>query len=394
VYEHLQKQPEVEILRLMGLFREDSRDNKVDLGIGVYRNAAGVTPIMRAIKEAEKRLWADEETKGYTQMVGEADFRAAMRDLVLADSCAADEVAAAATPGGTGAIRQGLELIGLANTGAKIWVSMPTWPNHPSILDYLKCDWGYYRYFDEESRAVDFAGMLEDLNKAAPGDIVLLHGCCHNPTGANLSVSQWRELAGLLVDKRLVPFVDIAYQGFGDGLDDDAFGTRELARTVPELLIAASCSKNFGIYRERTGILLAVAKDKERLGVVQDTLAFLNRQAFSFPPDHGSRLVTMILNDTGLRADWEAELSDIRHSLVDLRKSLADALRDRTGSDRFGFLAEHRGMFSLLGATREQVAMMRDKHAVYMIPDSRINVAGLSHEIIPRIAEALVDVGI
>ncbi|NNK79577.1 MAG: aspartate/tyrosine/aromatic aminotransferase [Litoreibacter sp.] len=394
MFETLVPQPADKILQLMQMFREDPRTSKIDLGVGVYKDADGKTPIMRAVKEAEHRLWNQQETKSYTALAGDPGFRGAMTDLVLGDAVTGDQVAGAATPGGTGAIRQGFELIGMASPEATLWISAPTWPNHLSIVKYLGMPMAEYRYFDSATRAVDWDGMMADLEQAKPGDVVLLHGCCHNPTGANLNPGQWHEVADLLLKKGLVPFVDIAYQGFGDGLEKDAYGVRHLARTQPELLIAASCSKNFGIYRERTGLLMAVAQESGRLALNQDTLAFLNRQNYSFPPDHGARLVTMVLEDGALRQDWTAEVEDIRTNILSLREALTEELRARTGSDRFGFLAEHRGMFSRLGATPEQVEAMRESHGIYMVGDSRINMAGLNATTVPILADAMVAAGL
>jgi aromatic-amino-acid transaminase len=229
---------------------------------------------------------------------------------------------------------------------------------------------------------------MEDLAKVQAGDAVLLHGCCHNPTGANLNADQWAEVAKLLLAKGAIPFVDLAYQGFGDGLEQDAAATRMIARTFPEVLIAASCSKNFGIYRERTGILIALG-DPARRAVTQGNLAFLNRQNYSFPPDHGARLVTMILEDDALRADWKAELEEVRLNMLTLRQSLADELRRATNSDRFDFVAFHRGMFSRLGLTEAQVNTLRDQHGIYMVGDSRINIAGLNAKTVPILAKAI-----
>ena len=394
MFEQLQPQPADKILALMAAFREDPRDGKIDLGVGVYKDATGQTPIMRAVKTAEQQLWQAEQTKSYTGLAGDAGFHDAMRDLILGTTVSADHVAAAATPGGTGAIRQGLELIQMAAPDATVWLSNPTWPNHPSIIKYLGVPMREYRYFDKATRAVDFNGMLTDLAQAQPGDVVLLHGCCHNPTGANLNAQQWQEVADLLLSKQLIPFVDIAYQGFGDGLEADAYGVRHLAKTQPELLIAASCSKNFGLYRERVGILMALTQDGAKTALNQQTLAFLNRQNYSFPPDHGARLATMVLTDPALRADWAAELEDVRTSMLKLREQLATALQHRTGSDRFGFLAAHRGMFSRLGATPEQVEKMRADHGIYMVGDSRMNIAGLNEASIPVLADAIVAAGV
>lgn len=394
MFEQLNAQPADKILALMAAYKADPRDTKIDLGVGVYKDATGLTPIMRSVKAAERQLWEAETTKSYTGLAGDVGFHDAMRDLILGDTVAAENFAAAATPGGTGAVRQGLELIQMAAPDATVWISAPTWPNHPSIIKYLGMNMAEYRYFDTEARAVDFNGMLTDLSAAKPGDVVLLHGCCHNPTGANLNAGQWQEVADLLIAKKLIPFVDIAYQGFGDGLEADAYGVRRLAKTQPELLIAASCSKNFGVYRERVGLLMAVSQDGSKTALNQQTLAHLNRQNFSFPPDHGARLVTMVLTDPALRADWASELEDVRLGMLKLRKTLAETLRKRTGSDRFGFLAEHRGMFSRLGAIPEQVEAMRVSHGIYMVGDSRMNIAGLNEASIPVLADAIVEAGV
>jgi len=390
----LHAQPQDKILQLIQMYKDDPRDTKIDLGVGVYKDATGLTPVMRAVKAAEKQLWETEKTKTYTGLAGEPAYAEAMQALLLDGVVPADRLSAVATPGGTGAIRQALELIKLASPDATVWLSNPTWPNHPSIIKYLGMKMAEYRYFDNETRGVDFDGMLADLGRAKPGDVVLLHACCHNPTGANLTLPQWAAVADSLEKTGAIPFIDIAYQGFGDGLEEDSAGMRLLASRLPELLIAASCSKNFGIYRERTGILIAISPKADMRAVVQGNLACLNRQNFSFPPDHGARLVTMILNDPALRADWQAELEEVRQNMLTLRESLAAELRRLSGSDRFGFLAQHRGMFSRLGATPEQVETLRRDHGIYMVGDSRMNIAGLNVRTVPILAKAIIDTGI
>lgn len=394
MFDQLKSQPADKILALMQAFKDDPREQKIDLGVGVYKNAEGVTPVMRAIKAAEHRLWEEQQTKAYVGLAGDPAFADAMIGLILGDAVPREAVAAAATPGGTGACRQAFELIRMATPGARVFVSDPTWPNHLSILSYLGMDVVPYRYFDNETGGVDFDGMLADLRAARAGDVVLLHGCCHNPTGANLNPVEWQAVIDLLNESGLIPMIDIAYQGFGDGLEADAAATRMVASQVPECLIAASCSKNFGIYRERTGLLMAVSQDTAQRKLNQDTLAFLNRQNYSFPPDHGARLVTMILNDEALRADWMAELEDVRLSMLSLRQALADELQRLTGSDRFAFLAQHRGMFSRLGTTPDLVEKLRAEHGIYMIGDSRMNIAGLNANTVPVLARAIVDVGV
>ena len=394
MFETLQAQPADKILALMQMYKDDPRDIKIDLGVGVYKDATGLTPVMRAVKSAEHQLWEQQDSKSYTGLAGDPAFGDAMVQLVLGDAVPRANVAAAATPGGTGAVRQAFELVQMARPDARVFVSDPTWPNHLSILKYLGIEVVNYRYFDDETRGVDFDGMLADLKTAKQGDLILLHGCCHNPTGANLNAAQWDDVIKVLQDTGATPMIDIAYQGFGDGLDADAAATRKIAAAVPECLIAASCSKNFGIYRERTGMLMAVSSDASAQNLNQGTLAFLNRQNFSFPPDHGARVVTMILNDDALRADWMAELEDIRNTMLGLRSQLAGDLQRLSGSDRFGFIAQHRGMFSRLGTTPEMVEKLRADHGIYMVGDSRMNIAGLNATTVPILARAIIDVGI
>jgi len=391
---NLKEQPKDKILGLMAQYREDPRATKVDLGVGVYKNAEGITPVMRAVKAAERKLVAEQETKAYTGLAGDPAYSSAMCDLLLADSADRARIAAAATPGGTGAVRQAFELVKQMSPKARVFVSDPTWPNHVSILGYLGIEVVKYRYFDGETRGVNFDGMMEDLAGATADDVILLHGCCHNPTGANLNLTQWQSVIDLILDKGCLPMIDIAYQGFGDGLEEDAAPTRLVASQVPELLIAASCSKNFGIYRERTGLLIAMGADAANTPVVQGNLNHLNRQNFSFPPDHGARVVTTILTDPELKADWMAELEETRLGMLELRQKLADELQRLSGSDRFGFLAQHRGMFSLLGTTPDLVEKMRVDNAIYMVGDSRMNIAGLNENTIPMLAQAIIDAGV
>lgn len=394
MFETLKEQPADKILALMQTYRDDPRPVKIDLGVGVYKDASGNTPIMGAIKNAEHQLWEAETTKAYTGLAGDPAFADAMIAMVLGDAVPRANVAAVATPGGTGAVRQGFDLVKMASPKGKVYVSDPTWPNHLSILKHMGMEMVPYRYFDEDSRGVDFNGMMEDLAKAGPGDVVLVHGCCHNPTGANLNMTEWKALVDLLLKTGATPMVDIAYQGFGDGLEEDAAATRLIAASVPETIIAASCSKNFGIYRERTGLLMAVSQDAASQKLTQGNLAYLNRQNYSFPPDHGARLVTMVLTDEALRAEWAKELEEMRNGMLGLREQLAAELQRLSGSDRFGFIAQHRGMFSRLGATPEQVERLRDEHAIYLVGDSRLNIAGLNAESVPILAKAMIDVGI
>ncbi|MAH38018.1 MAG: aromatic amino acid aminotransferase [Marinovum sp.] len=394
MFKNLQQQPPDKILALMTAFKEDPRDQKLDLGVGVYKNPTGITPIMRSIKLAEKKWWEIESSKSYVGLVGDPAFSDAIISLVLGNSIPRNLIASAATPGGTGAVRQGFELFKIANPGVRVFVSDPTWPNHISILQYLNIPFETYRYFDNETRGVDFESMVSDLSRAKAGDVILLHGCCHNPTGANLDKQQWKIIIDLLNKNGATPMIDLAYQGFGDGLEEDAYATRLIAESVPETVIAASCSKNFGIYRERAGLLMLISQDSSKRNINQSMLAYLNRQNYSFPPDHGSRLVSIVLNDKDLRSDWMSELEDIRTSLLNLRVQLADELQKISGSDRFSFIASHRGMFSRLGATPSQVEKMRKEFGIYMVSDSRFNVAGLNNDTVPALAKAIIETGV
>lgn len=394
IFKNLQQQPPDKILALMTAFKEDPRDQKLDLGVGVYKDPTGITPIMRSIKLAEKKWWEIESSKSYVGLAGDPAFSDAIISLVLGNSIPRNLIASAATPGGTGAVRQGFELFKVANPGVRVFVSDPTWPNHISILQYLNIPFETYRYFDNETRGVDFDSMVSDLSRAKAGDVVLLHGCCHNPTGANLDKQQWKIIVDLLNKNGATPMIDLAYQGFGDGLEEDVYATRLIAESVPETVIASSCSKNFGIYRERAGLLMLVSQDSSKRNINQSMLAYLNRQNYSFPPDHGSRLVSIVLNDKDLRSDWMSELEDIRNSLLNLRVQLSNELQKISGSDRFSFIASHRGMFSRLGATPSQVEKMRTEFGIYMVSDSRFNVAGLNNETVPALAKAIIETGV
>ena len=298
--------------------------------------------------------------------------------------------AAIATPGGTGAVHKGMELARMAGiesgTPPRVFLPAPTWPNHTAIARHMGLEVVEYRYFDAGTGLVDEGGLLADLAGARAGDLVVLHGCCHNPTGANPDAALWDRIAETVAGTGAPVLVDLAYQGFGDGLEADAAPTRMLAERLPEVMIAASCSKNFGIYRERTGVLMVLSDAAE---TAQGVMAALNRLNYSFPPDHGARVVQTILGDADLRADWEAELEEVRGALLDLREQLARALRERTNSDRFDALADHRGMFSRLGLTEAQVERLRAEHGVYMTADSRMNVAGLNARTVPVLADAI-----
>ncbi len=387
--EQLPAQAPDKIIELMGLFKADTRTDKIDLGVGVYKDATGKTPVMRSVKAAERKLVDQQDSKSYVGLMGDLEFCNMMRDLVLGDAVEANRVVAAQTPGGTGAIRQLYEIIHSANPTGTLWMSEPTWPNHPAIAKSMGLNMKTYPYLDPETLEVDFDAMLAAIKGAKPGDTILLHGCCHNPTGANIDLEQWKILTDLIAEQNLLPLIDIAYQGFGDGLDEDAAGVRHMAAALPETLIAASCSKNFGVYRDRVGVMMAVTHSDAARDLAKSNMASVNRLNYSFPPDHGAKVVQMVLSDDALKKDWLDELEEMRTGMLGLRTALAEALRRETNTDRFDFIANHRGMFSRLGLTPEQVLKLREDHGVYMVDDSRVNIAGLRHEIIERLAKAI-----
>lgn len=379
------------ILHVMTMYREDTRAEKVDLGLGVYKDPQGATPVMRAVKAAEQRLVDEQDTKSYTTLSGDPAFRAAVAGLVLGDAVPATRLAGSTTTGGTAGVKLGMDLIHAASPGSTIWISTPTWPNHYALAKAADTAFKTYRYYDAETGTIDRAGMWADLDAAQPGDVLLLHGCCHNPTGADLSADDWAAVAAFCQAKGVMPFIDIAYQGFGDGLDEDAAGLRTLARQMERMIVVSSASKNFGLYRDRAGCCLVICPEGER-ALVQGTLEVLNRQSISFPPDHGARVVTEILSDPALRAQWDDELTEMRDRMNRLRRLLATALRDACGSDRFGFLADQRGMFSILGGSEAQIARLREEFGVYIVGGGRLNMAGLTEQSIPRVAKAIATV--
>ncbi len=386
--------PPDKILQLAADFRADPRPDKLDLGIGVYRNEAGETVILNAVKEAERRLLETEKTKSYVGPSGNEGFNRSLADIIFGDELDRGRLCAAQAPGGSGSLRLLCELVARSNPQARVWLSDPTWPNHPSILRQVGLEAVVYPYFDRSARAVDYDAMRAALAGAGPGDVILLHGCCHNPTGANLTLDQWRDVAAMAAAQGFLPFIDLAYQGFGDGLDEDVAGVRIVAAAVPELLLAASCSKNFALYKERVGCAFAIVGEAGSASAALANMKALGRANHSMPPDHGASLVEIVLGDRELADDWRAELAGMRERMLRLRQQLAASLRTRTNSDRYDFIADHRGMFSLLGATPEQVQRLKDEFAIYLISDSRMNVAGLTEDGIDRFADALVKVGL
>lgn len=392
MFETLQKAPADKIFALLSEYRADTRPEKLDLGIGVYKDAAGRTPIMAAVRKAEQRILDTAATKAYIGVAGNKGFCDAVVDIVFGDGLPRGRVAAAQAPGGTGSLWVLMQLVNRARPGGRIWLSDPTWPNHKPMCDGAGLKVKTYPYFDPATGQVKFDEMLTCLDALGPDDTVLLHGCCHNPTGANLTPEQWDSVAASLKKTGTFPLVDLAYLGFGDGLEADAYGARRLAAELPEMGLAFSASKNFGLYRERIGAAISIARDEAGAAIAASQMGNIIRAAWSQPPDHGAEIVRLILTDAGLRAEWEAELAAMRNRMIDLREKLAEQIRARSNSDRFDFVAEHRGMFSLLGLTPEQVGHLKDGNAIYMIDDSRINVAGLPEDRMDELAGAILSV--
>jgi len=389
MFETLQKAPADKIFALVAAFRADARPEKIDLGIGVYKDAEGETPIMRAVRTAEHRLIAAARTKTYVGVAGNKGFCDAVTGLVLDSAADTSNVAAVQAPGGTGALWVLLQLIKRARPDGRVLISDPSWPNHKPMCDGVGLDNAAYPYFDAATGTVRFEDMLAALDGLGPNDIVLLHACCHNPTGANLTPDQWNRVTDSLKRTGALPLVDLAYLGFGEGLDEDAYGTRELARELPEVMIAFSASKNFGLYRERTGCAIALTKSPEAAAIVQSQMGNIVRTSYSQPPDHGAEIVRLILTDPELRAEWQAELTEMRDRMKRLRVKLADAIRERSNAQDFDFIAAHRGMFSLLGLPPGVVDHLKNTNAIYMIGDSRINVAGIPEDRVGELANAI-----
>ncbi len=365
------------ILALMAAFRADTRSEKLDLGVGVYKDEAGKTPVMRSIKAAEKRLHDSQTTKAYVGPIGDAAFNEAMVRQVFGEGFATERVGCAQSVGGSGALRVIAELLREASPNASIHVSDPSWPNHVPLLGAAGLTLHRYPYFDNSTGNVDIEGMLNALSQLPSGDIVVLHGCCHNPTGADLTTEQWSRVADVMESRGLFPFVDLAYQGFGEGLEEDAAATRMLASRLPAMAVAASCSKNFGLYRERVGAAMLVAPDAAQAKRALGKLSAVIRANYSMPPDHGANSTRIVLDDETLYADWRVELEAMRLRMVALRQSFADHMRKRSNSDRFDAVATQKGMFSRLLLDTAQIDALREDHGIYIVGDGRINVAGL-----------------
>ena len=393
--ERLDRLPPDPILGLMAAFRADNDPQKVDLGVGVYRDDQGDTPILKAVRQAEQAVLARQSTKSYVAAAGNPGFNQAMEKLVFgADHPAltGGRVRTIQAPGGCGALRLGAELIRAASPDSVVHVSTPTWANHIPLLSGCGLKLERYPYFDPATGGVNFSAMVGALERLPARSVVLLHASCHNPTGADLTDAQWRELLGLVKSRNLLPFIDMAYQGLGAGVAEDAYGIRLFCSELPEVTVAVSCSKNFGLYRERTGALHVVTETKTAADAVLTQLVRIARSIYSMPPDHGAAIVHEILDNSGLRELWTEEVGGMRKRIQGLRHEAVRQLKQACPQRDFGFIATQRGMFSYLGVTVEQVRELQSRHHVYMTDDSRINVAGLRRENLEYFAQAVAKV--
>jgi aromatic-amino-acid transaminase len=380
--------PEVQsdsLLQLIALCNADPRPEKIDVGVGVFRDGEGNTPILKVIKDAERILLETQESKSYLGSAGDKRFAELIRPILLGEFADSETIAGVQTPGGCGALRLGFELIATANPQARVLVGTPTWPNHPPIIRAVGLQIVEYRYYDRENCTVRFDEMLAALDDARPGDVVLLHGCCHNPTGADLSLDQWAAVADVCAERKLLPLVDIAYQGFGAGLDEDAAGLRLMLRSCGEVIVAQSCDKNFSVYRDRVGSLFLRTESRDTTSRAMAHVFQRAREMWSMPPDHGAAAVRIVLDTQELRQRWPGELAAMRDRINSVRERIAAA------DPRLRFIGDQFGMFSMLPLSKDQVLKLRNDHAIYMADSGRFNVVGMSDAQIDRFTAAVVD---
>ncbi|MGB1890856.1 MAG: aromatic amino acid transaminase [Candidatus Latescibacterota bacterium] len=381
MFEKLDMAPADPILGLSAAFKSDSNPQKINLGVGVYQDDEGKTPILPSVAEAEKRIVSSATSKSYLAIDGTPEYNRAVQTLLLNEDheiIRSERAVTVQSPGGTGALRIAGDFLARHFPSARLWLSQPTWANHPKIFQSAGIDVQNYPYFDPSNNGLDFASMIEALRAVPAGDIVLLHGCCHNPTGVDPTSDQWEKIADVAGEAGWLPLVDFAYQGFGDGLEEDAAGLRALCRPGQELLIASSFSKNFGLYRERIGALTLVAENSEAAARGLSHLKIAVRTSYSNPPAHGSAIVAEILSDAALRSQWEDEVAQMRARINGMRRLFVDTLAEKGAQGDFSFIARQRGMFSYSGLSDEQVKRLREEYAIYIVGGGRINVAGMT----------------
>jgi len=377
------------ILTLIGEYQKDSRETKIDLGVGVYRDESGVTPILNVVKKAEQYLVNTQPTKSYLGSGGDPDFNQAIQALTFGELASDERITTLQTPGGSGSLRVAAGLIMRAKPDVTVWASDPTWANHIPLLGGAGLTIKSYPYYDTDAKNIRFDEMIEILDSIPGGDIVLLHGCCHNPTGMDLSGEQWQAVADVVVDRALIPFIDLAYQGFAEGLDEDAYPVRLILPRVAEMIVSSSCCKNFGIYRDRVGSLSLIGKDAATSAVLRSQANNIVRTMYSMPPDHGAAVVSYILNDPGLRKEWLVELAEMRDRLKGVRALLGAALREQAPDHDFSHIERANGMFCFVGISPDQVERIKSEHGVYMVNSSRINVAGITKNNVSHLASSI-----
>ncbi len=390
-FNHIEAAPADPILGLTEAYKNDPNPNKINLGVGVYQNESGVTPVLDCVKQAEQKILVEETSKSYLPITGLPEYGRFVRELLFGEDSSIIRNQRAVTchcPGGTGALRIGADFLKQQNVAACVWISDPTWANHYQIATAAGLKFERYPYYDKENHGLAFNAMLQTLEQAEEGDAVLLHACCHNPTGIDPTLEQWEQIADLLNRKHLLPFIDFAYQGFGHGIEEDAQGLRVIAARCPEMLIASSFSKNLGLYNERVGALTIVSSDPQTADRVLSQLKIAVRTAISNPPAHGEKIVTTVLGDAQLRARWEEELSQMRERIRAMRVLLASKLKD-AGAGDFDFVVEQNGMFSFSGLNKEQVERLKKEFGIYIVGSGRICVAGINQRNIDALVSAI-----
>ncbi len=390
-FDRIEAAPADPILGISEAFKKDPRTDKINLSVGVYKNEQGDTAILKCVKQAEKILLEKENTKSYLPISGLPEYGRAARELIFGkghEYVDGGKAVSVHCPGGTGALRIGADFLHQQNVTATVWISDPTWANHYQIATSAGLKFERYPYYDRVNHSLAFERMMDTMSQAKEGDAVLLHACCHNPTGIDPTKEQWETIAKFLAEKKLLPMIDFAYQGFGHGIEEDAQGLRIIASHCKELLIASSFSKNFGLYNERVGVLTVVCNDVESADKVFSQLKIAVRTAISNPPAHGEKIVTTVLGDPALRAQWEQELAEMRDRILEMRKLLVEKL-NAAGAGDYSFIAEQNGMFSFSGLDKDQVECLKKEFGIYIVGSGRICVAGINHGNIDRLVEAL-----
>ncbi len=390
LFSDLATAPPDAILGITEAFVADPNPHKMNLSVGVYKDASGQTPVLACVKEAERRLLDSETTKGYLPIDGQVDYRDQVRGLVFGDRIDPSRIVVLQTPGGTGALRVAADFLVTQFSRIRIWTPQPTWANHGAIFAAAGLAEQRYRYLGADRTSLDFTAMLEDLRtKASPGDAVLLHACCHNPTGVDPTIDQWRELAALIAEKRLLPLVDFAYQGFAHGLEEDRAGLQAILEATDEAIVCSSFSKNFGLYGERVGALSLVAADQANASAARSQLKRIVRTNYSNPPRHGGAIVATVLDDVSLTETWHQELSEMRQRIADLRRQFVETMKTAGEGHDFSFLLEQNGMFSFSGLSPMQVDQLKSKYSIYIVGSGRINVAGMNEKRMDWLCDAV-----